>query len=121
MNVVHHCGILHNDLSKDHIMLHFPLDKLNVVYISMCDWGEPRCLQEVMPSLYGFAMEQYAAIIKNCVGGLLQICFLFTASWELQIPLDEWLSQTPQLWSLKHIQWASWQMSYWVNDYISGN
>jgi hypothetical protein len=52
---------------------------------------------------------------------LLQICFLFTASWELQIPLDEWLSQTPQLWSLKHIQWASWQMSYWVNDYISGN
>ncbi len=27
MNAVHHRGILHNDLSKDHIMLHLPLDK----------------------------------------------------------------------------------------------
>jgi serine/threonine protein kinase len=34
---IHHCGILHNDLSKDNIMLHFPLDKLDVVYISVCD------------------------------------------------------------------------------------
>jgi len=32
MNAIHHCGILHNDLSKYNIMLHFPLDKLNVVY-----------------------------------------------------------------------------------------
>jgi len=32
MNAIHHCGILHNDLSKYNIMLHFPLDKLDVVY-----------------------------------------------------------------------------------------
>jgi len=31
----------------------------------MCDWGELGRLQEVMPSSYGFAMEQYATIIKN--------------------------------------------------------
>jgi len=37
MNVVHHCEILHNDLSKDNIMLHFSLDKPNVVYIGVCD------------------------------------------------------------------------------------
>jgi hypothetical protein len=34
MNAIHHCEILHN-LSQDHIMLHFPLDQLDVVYISM--------------------------------------------------------------------------------------
>jgi hypothetical protein len=28
-------------------MLHFPLDKLNVVYIVICDRGEAECLQEV--------------------------------------------------------------------------
>jgi hypothetical protein len=36
MNVIHHCGILHN-LTKDNIMLHFSQDKLDVVYIGVCD------------------------------------------------------------------------------------
>jgi hypothetical protein len=39
MRAIHHCGILHNDLFKDYIMLHFPTNKLNVVYIGMCDWA----------------------------------------------------------------------------------
>jgi len=43
MNVVHHTRILHNDLLKD-LMLHFSFDKLNVVYIGMCNWGEVECL-----------------------------------------------------------------------------
>ncbi len=45
LNVVHHFGILHNDLSKDNIMLHFSLDKLDGVYITICNWGEIECLQ----------------------------------------------------------------------------
>jgi serine/threonine protein kinase len=57
MNAVHHCKILHNDLSKDNIMLHFLIDKPDVVYIKVCDWGVAKHLQEVMPSLYGFAKE----------------------------------------------------------------
>jgi hypothetical protein len=40
MNVVHHCGILHNDLSKDNIMLHFSPNELD----GMCNWGEARRL-----------------------------------------------------------------------------
>jgi hypothetical protein len=39
MSVVHHFGILHN-LSKDNIMLHFLLNKLDVVYIGIYDWGD---------------------------------------------------------------------------------
>jgi hypothetical protein len=44
MNVIHHCKILHNYLSKDNTMLHFSLDKPNVVYICVCDWAEVGCL-----------------------------------------------------------------------------
>jgi hypothetical protein len=43
MNALHHSGILHNDLLKD-LMLHFSLDKLDVMYIGMCNWGEVECL-----------------------------------------------------------------------------
>jgi hypothetical protein len=67
MNVVYHCGILHNDLSKDNIMLYFLADKLNVVYIGVCDWGEAKCLQEVTTSLYGFAKDQNATNTKKNV------------------------------------------------------
>jgi hypothetical protein len=54
MNAVHHYGVLHNNLSKDNIMLHFLLNKQDVVYIGVCNWGEAWHLQKVMPSLYGF-------------------------------------------------------------------
>jgi hypothetical protein len=33
MNAIHHSRILHNDLFKDNITLHFLLNKPNVVYI----------------------------------------------------------------------------------------
>jgi hypothetical protein len=46
-------------------MLHFLVDKLNVVYIGVRNWGEARCLQEVTPSLYGFAKEQDATNTKK--------------------------------------------------------
>ncbi len=50
-------------------MLYFPTKKLDVVYISMCDWGEIGRLQET-PSLYGFAKEQDATNAKkNAVVG----------------------------------------------------
>jgi hypothetical protein len=95
MNVVHHSGILHN-LSKDNIMLYFPTKKLDDVYIGMCDWGEIWHLQET-PSLCGFAKEHKATNVKKCSGGLAPNCFLFIASSELQIPLNGWPSNTPQL------------------------
>jgi hypothetical protein len=37
--LVHRCGIFHNDLSKDNIMLHFSLNKPDVVYICVCVIG----------------------------------------------------------------------------------
>jgi len=55
MNAIHHFGILH-DLFKDNIMLHFLSNKLNVVYIGICNWDEVH-LQNMTPSLYGFTKE----------------------------------------------------------------
>jgi hypothetical protein len=65
MNAVHHCRILHNNLSKNNNMLHLSIDKLNVMYIGVCNWGEIGHLQEVTPSLYGFAKEQDATNTKK--------------------------------------------------------
>jgi hypothetical protein len=48
--------------------------------------------------LYGFANEQNATNAKKKrVGGLPQNCFLFITNQELQIPFNEWPSNTPQL------------------------
>jgi hypothetical protein len=38
-------------------MLHFLSNKLNVVYIGVCNWGEVGHLQNVTTSLYGFTKE----------------------------------------------------------------
>jgi len=46
-------------------MIHFPVNKPNVVYIGMCNWDEDKRLEEVMPSLYGFAKEQDATNAKK--------------------------------------------------------
>ncbi len=56
-------------------MLHFLGDKLDVVCICVCDWGEVECLQEVTSSLYDFAEDQDATNIKKCIGGLYHNCF----------------------------------------------
>ncbi len=60
MNAVHHNGILHNDLWKHNILLHFLLNKLDIVYIVVCNWVEVGCMQEVTPSLHFFAKEHNA-------------------------------------------------------------
>jgi len=43
----------------------FMLDIPDVVYIGVCNWGEVERLQEVTPSLYGFAKEQDATNVKK--------------------------------------------------------
>jgi hypothetical protein len=65
MNVVYYSGILRNDLSYGNIMLHFSHNKLDVVYIGVCDWGEIKCMQEAIPYLYVFAKEQDAVNMKE--------------------------------------------------------
>jgi serine/threonine protein kinase len=50
-------NILHNDLSPSNIMLHFPLEKLENVYIGVCDLGMASRVKEKKSSFYGYQMK----------------------------------------------------------------
>ena len=39
IDVLHKSGVLHNDLSPSNILLHFPPELPEDVYIGVCDWG----------------------------------------------------------------------------------
>lgn len=65
MNEVHKSNNLHNDLSPDNILLHFPQDESRV-YIGVCDWGLTTKATEPMQSLYTFTnAEQMAETLRR--------------------------------------------------------
>ena len=53
MDVIHSQRLLHNDLSPNNVMLHFPKDKTDAVYIGVCDWGMASWDGEDKMSNYG--------------------------------------------------------------------
>ena len=53
MDVVHSQRLLHNDLSPNNVMLHFPKHKSDAVYIGVCDWGMTSWDGEDKMSNYG--------------------------------------------------------------------
>lgn len=53
MDVIHSQRLLHNDLSPNNVMLHFPPEKKDVVYIGVCDWGMASWDGEDKMSNYG--------------------------------------------------------------------
>jgi hypothetical protein len=52
MNNVHHCHTLHNDMSPDNIMLHFPPNSVDKVYIGICDWAMARNFNDLKEFFY---------------------------------------------------------------------
>jgi serine/threonine protein kinase len=54
MTRVHKSKILHNDISPSNILLHFPLDHIDRVYIGLCDWGLASYIIEDVPLVYGY-------------------------------------------------------------------
>ena len=53
MDEVHKSHNLHNDISPDNIIFHFPTNK-SQVYIGVCDWGMTTKSTKPMKSLYAF-------------------------------------------------------------------
>jgi hypothetical protein len=90
MNVVHCNGILHNDLLKDNIMLHFSFDNLNVVHIGMCDRVKLDVSESWIHlwSLYGLAKEQDAINVKKTYWWV--VLYLFIVHGELGITNPFW-------------------------------
>jgi serine/threonine protein kinase len=54
MGKCHVQNILLNDLSPSNIMLHFPPEEPENVYIGVYDWGMASCVKEKKSSLYGY-------------------------------------------------------------------
>ena len=57
MHMVHKAKIIHNDLTPSNILLHFPPNDKEAVYIGVCDWGMASRIVENKPSYYGYKNE----------------------------------------------------------------
>jgi serine/threonine protein kinase len=53
VDIVHKQDVLHNDLNPNNVMLHFPRERDEAVFIGVCDWGMATWLGENAPSNYG--------------------------------------------------------------------
>jgi serine/threonine protein kinase len=60
---IHKSKILHNDISTLNILLHFPPDHVDRVYIGVCDWDMAIRFIEDEPSVYGYPTK--AEMEKN--------------------------------------------------------
>jgi serine/threonine protein kinase len=60
---VHKSKILHNDISPSNILLHFPPDHVDRVYIGVCNWGMATRFIEDEASVYGYPTK--AEMEKN--------------------------------------------------------
>ena len=54
VDAVQQCYVLHNDITPENIMLHFPNNDGRTIWIGLCDWGMGSRINEETPSLYQF-------------------------------------------------------------------
>ena len=70
VDIVHKYYVLHNDLNPNNVMLHFPQDREDIVFIAVCNWGMSTWMNEEAPSNYGKESTEAMAKYKekyNCV------------------------------------------------------
>jgi serine/threonine protein kinase len=63
MACVYKSKILHKDISPSNILLHFPPDHVDRIYIGVCDWGMTTRFIEKVPLVYGYPTK--AEMEKN--------------------------------------------------------
>ena len=54
VDAVQQCSVLHNNITPENIMLHFPNNDGRTVWIGLCDWGMGSRINEETHSLYQF-------------------------------------------------------------------
>ena len=65
VDIVHKHDVLHNDLSPNNVMLHFPRDRDDTVFIGVCNWGMSTWMNEVASSNYGKESTEVVAKHKE--------------------------------------------------------
>jgi len=84
MHAVHNSGYLHNDISLDNIMLHFPSDESRI-YIGVCDWGMTIYAFEALKSLYVFTSQREMDNALRARWWMTpKITYLHQANWNVQ-------------------------------------
>ena len=63
VDIVHKHDLQHNNLNPNNVMLHFPRDRDNTVFIGVCDWGMSTWMNEEALSNYG--KESTEAVAKH--------------------------------------------------------
>ena len=77
MDEVHKSHNLHNDISPDNILLHFPEDE-SKVYIGVCDWGLATKSTDQMKSLYTFRDHKSKEEKMGGGGGWILLSSMYT-------------------------------------------
>jgi serine/threonine protein kinase len=76
---VYKSKILHNDISPSNILLHFPPDHIDRIYIGVCDWGMASRVIEEKPLVYGYSTKEEMERNKKEQFGWPQSYFMFMA------------------------------------------
>ena len=104
VDIVHKHDVLHNDLNPNNVMLHFPRDRDDTVFIGVCDCGMSTWMNEEAPSNYG--KESTEAVAKHkekyyCVAPELFQCSTYKGSRGHPNLQYEWLANTSTyyIWS----------------------
>jgi hypothetical protein len=81
MACIHKNKILHNDISPSNILLHFPPNHVDRVYIGVCDWGMATRFIEDENSVYSYPTKgqrlKWRRIRRSAIGWR-QSYFMFT-------------------------------------------
>ena len=65
VDIMHKHDVLYNDLNPNNVMLHFPRDRDDIVFIGVCDWGMSTWMNEEAPSNYGKESTEVVAKHKE--------------------------------------------------------
>ena len=77
MDIVHRAKIIHNDLTPSNVLLHFPANDVEKVYIGVSDWGMASRIVEEKSSYFRYPNEvdcHQERLRKNYVAPELFLC-----------------------------------------------
>jgi len=96
MALVHKAKIIHNDLTPSNILLHFPPDNVQRVYIGVCDWGMACRTVEKKASYFGMPDDMQSDQLRRVKRGVApELFFVYGPRDDEERNLERMKSQHP--------------------------